>query len=122
MEQFNLAMRPSITASELGARPGCVLVAVRDGSRLHHLKSILERTNLRRHDIVVMTVRNVTSGAAEYELGENQLFTDYEQELFTRVVTLAEKEGKKVDLLVVPAVDAFDALVQTAPAWARQSW
>ncbi|MDZ4799822.1 MAG: APC family permease [Bryobacteraceae bacterium] len=114
MEQFNLAVRPSITAEELGARPGSVLVAVRDGSRLHHLKSILERTNLRRHDIIVMTVRNVSTGAAEYGLGENQLFTDYEQNLFTRVVTLAEKEGKSVDLLVVPAVDAFDAMVQTA--------
>ena len=55
-----------------------------------------------------------SSGAAEYELAENQLFTDYEQELFTRVVTMAEKEGKKVDLLVVPAVDPFDAMVQTA--------
>ncbi len=114
LEQFNLAVRPSITAEELGARPGCVLVAVRDGSRLHHFRSILERTNLRRHDIIVMTVRNVSTGAAEYALGENQLFTDYEQELFTRVVTMAEKEGKSVDLLVVPAVDAFDAMVQTA--------
>ena len=114
MEQFNLAMRPSISAEELGARSGSVLVAVRDGSRLHHLKNILERTNLRRHDIIVMTVRNVSTGAAEYALGENQLFTDYEQELFTRVVTVAEKEGKKVDLVVVPAVDAFDAMVQTA--------
>ncbi|MBC7926383.1 MAG: APC family permease [Bryobacteraceae bacterium] len=114
LEKFNLAVRPSITAEDIGARPGCVLVGVRDGSRLHHLRSILERTNLRRHDIVVMTVRNVSTGAAEYALGENQLFTDYEQSLFTRVVSLAEKEGKSVDLLVVPAVDAFDAMVQTA--------
>jgi len=114
LEKFNLAMRASVTAEEIGARPGCVLAAVRDGSRLYHLKNILERTNLRRHDIVVMTVRSVTSGAGEYDLGENQLFSDYEQNLFTRVVTLAEKEGKKVDLLVVPAVDPFDAMVQTA--------
>lgn len=114
LEKFNLEVQPSVTAEDIGARPGCVLVAVRDGSRLHHLKSILERTNLRRHDIVVMTVRNVSAGAAEYALGDNQLFTDYEQALFTRVVSLAEKEGKSVDLLVIPAVDAFDAMVQTA--------
>jgi hypothetical protein len=42
------------------------------------------------------------------------LFSDYEQELFTRVVSMAEKEGKTVDLLVVPGVDPFDAMVQTA--------
>ena len=41
---------------------------------------------MRRHDIVVMTVRPISTGAGEYELAENQLFTDYERELFTHVV------------------------------------
>src|SRR4029434_5546460 len=44
----------------------------------------------------------------------NQLFTDYERELFTRVVALAEREGKSVELLVVPGINPFDAMVQTA--------
>src|SRR5947209_16730101 len=61
-----------------------------------------------------MAVRGVSAGAGEYELAENQLFTDTERELFTRVVALAEKEGKTVDLVVVPAVNPFDAMVQTA--------
>jgi len=69
---------------------------------------------LRRHDIVVMTVRPVSTGAGEYELSDQQLFSDYERQLLTRVVTMAEKEGKTVDLLVVPGVDPFDAMVQTA--------
>jgi hypothetical protein len=76
--------------------------------------SVLQKTNLRRHDIVVMTVRGVTTGAGEYDLAENQLFTDDERQLFTSVVTMAEKEGKTVDLIVVPAVNPFDAMVQTA--------
>ncbi len=91
-----------------------MLVAARDYSRMHHLKRVLEKTNLKRHDIVVMTVRSVSAGAGEYGLAESQLFSDYEQELFSHVVTMAEKEGKPVELLVVPAVDPFDALVQTA--------
>ena len=37
-----------------------------------------------------------------------------EQELFSHVVSVAEKQGKSVELLVVPAVDPFDAMVQTA--------
>src|SRR5258708_4312006 len=61
-----------------------------------------------------MKVRNIATGAGEYELAESQLFTDDERELFTKVVTIAEKEGKKVDLLVVPGVNPFDAMVQTA--------
>ena len=79
-----------------------------------HLASVLQKTNLRRHDIVVMTVRPVSSGAGEYELSDQQLSSDYERELLTSVVTMAEKAGKTVDLLVVPGVDPFDAMVQTA--------
>jgi hypothetical protein len=61
-----------------------------------------------------MTVRPIVAGDAEYELKDHQIFSDYEKELFTRVVTLAEKEGKPVELLVVPATDPFVALVHTA--------
>lgn len=114
LEEFNLEMRPEVTANSVHARPGCVLVAVRDYGRMAHFRSVLEKTNLRRHDIVVMTVRPVSSGAAEYELSDQQLFSDYERELLSRVVTMAEKAGKTVDLLVVPGIDPFDAMVQTA--------
>jgi amino acid transporter len=114
LEEFNLDMRPDIVPDAVHARPGCVLVAVRDYNHMAHLHTVLEKTNLRRHDIVVMTVRSVSSGAGEYELSDQQLFTDYERKLLTSVVTMAEKEGKTVDLLVVPGIDPFDALVQTA--------
>jgi hypothetical protein len=115
LEQFNLDVRPDIAAGNaVHARPGCVLVAVRNYNRMLHLENVLIKTNLRRHDIVVMTVRGISTGAGEYDLAENQLFTNDESELFTRVVEMAEKEGKTVDLLVVPAVNPFDAMVQTA--------
>ncbi len=113
-EEFNLEYQPEAASETLQARPGCVLVAVRDYSRMFHLRKVLEKTNLRRHDIVVMTVRNVANSAGEYELSESQLFTAYEKELFSHVVSLAEKEGKHVELLTVPAVDPFVAMVQTA--------
>jgi hypothetical protein len=114
LEQFNLDHQAHVDASSLHARPGCVLVAVRDYNRMEHLKRVLEKTNLRRHDIVVMTVRPISTGAGEYELSEAQLFSDYEKELFSHVVEVAEKEGKPVELLVVPAVNPFDAMAQTA--------
>jgi hypothetical protein len=81
---------------------------------MEHLKKVLSKTNLRRHDIVVMTVRPVAIGTGEHDLADEQLFTSYEQELFSHVVAIAEKEGKPLDLLVVPAVDPFEAMVQTA--------
>jgi amino acid transporter/nucleotide-binding universal stress UspA family protein len=114
LEQFNLDVCPDVENERVGARPGCVLVAVRDFNRLTHLSSVLQKTNTRKHDIVAVAVRNVSPGAGEYDLSTSQLFSHYEQELFSRVVALAEKEGKTVELLVVPGIDAFDALVQTA--------
>ncbi len=113
MEHFNLDHQSQVDSNSVHARTGGVLVAIRDFSRMDHLKKVLEKTNLRRHDIVVMTVRQI-SGAGEYDLTEGQIFSEYETELFSHVVELAEKEGKPVELLVVPAFDPFDALVQTA--------
>ena len=115
LEQFNLDLRPEISTESIQVRPGCVLVAVRDYTRMDHLQTVLQKTNTHKQDIVVMTVRGVSAaGSGEYGLSEQQLFTDYERELFTRVVSLAEKEGKTVHLLTVPGVNPFDAMVQTA--------
>jgi hypothetical protein len=114
LEQFNLQHQPQVDSSSLTARPGCVLVAVRDDQRMDHFKRVLEKTNLRRHDIVVLTIRTISTGAGEFDLAENQIFSDYEKELFSRVVQMAEKEGKPVELLVVPGIDPFVALVQSA--------
>jgi len=114
LEKFNLDHQADIGTDTLRARPGSILVAVRDSRRLWHLNKSLEKTNMRRHDIVVMTVRQLSTGAGEYDLRDEQLFARDEQELFSHVVSVAEKEGKSVELLVVPAIDPFDAMVQTA--------
>jgi amino acid transporter len=113
LEQFNLDLRTDLSNGSIHVRPGCVLVAVRDYTRMTHLQSVLRKTSTQKQDIVVLTVRGV-GGAGEYELSPEQLFTDYETELFTRVVAVAEKEGKHVELLVVPSLNPFDAMVQTA--------
>ena len=114
LEQFNLVHQPEVTDLSIHARPGCILVAVRDYNNMAHLYTVLQKTNMRRHDIVVMTVRQISTAAGEHELVDSQLFANYEKELFSHVVSLAEKQGKTVDLLVVPGVDPFHAMAQTA--------
>jgi nucleotide-binding universal stress UspA family protein len=114
LEEFNLDVHAEVAQDTLRARPASVLVAVRDSRNLIHLRSVVRKTNPRRQDIVVMTARPISTGAGEYRLAENQLFTDYERELFSNVVTAAEKEGKTVELLVVPGRDPFEAIVRTA--------
>jgi hypothetical protein len=98
-------------------RPGNILVAIRDPRKLYYLREVLRRTDTSRQDVVVMTARlyhreHSFSGSAVYEAAE--IFDHYEQELFTAAVAAAEKEGKPISLLVVPATDVFEAIVLTA--------
>ena len=99
----------------MGARPGGVLVPVRDPNTLAHLKWVLDRTDTDKQDIVVMTVRLLRgpdTGYRDFEGG--RVFKEYEQGLFTRVVSIAEREGRPVKLLVVPSSNVADAMAQTA--------
>jgi amino acid transporter len=115
LERFRLDTRPDLSASALSVRPGNVLVAVRNPHRLQHLERILRKTDTRKMDIVVLTVRQVTqAGSGEHALDIDQIFSEDETEVFTRVVSLAEKAGKHVELMVVPGGDPYAAIVQTA--------
>ncbi len=115
LEKFRLATSESVSADTLHIRPGCVIIGVRNPNRLDHLMQVLDKTDTRKVDVVAMAIRGVGGfGSGEYELSADQLFTNQENQLFSRVVTMAEKEGKPVHLLVVPGVNPFDAMVQTA--------
>jgi len=63
----------------------------------------------------VLTIRLLRGpDGSSHELEADELFTDYEQTLFTRVVAIAERHGRGVKLLVLPATNIFDAVAQTA--------
>jgi amino acid transporter len=117
LAQFRVYGNQDMDSNALGVRPGNVLVAVRDPKSLYYLREVLRRTDTGKQDVVVMTARlyqreHSFSGRTVYEA--NEIFDHYEQELFTSVVALAEKEGRPVSLLVVPAADVFEAIIMTA--------
>jgi amino acid transporter len=115
LDQFQLLPAGDIGLGEVAARPGNVLVPVRDYNTLKHLAWALDNTDTEKRDIVVMTVRLLQGPDTPFcNIGEEQLFLDYEQLLFTRVVAVAERHGRPVKLLVVPATNVFDAVAQTA--------
>jgi amino acid transporter len=113
-DQFQLLQRDTVGRDALNIRPGNVLVPVRDYNTLAHLRWALEKINTDEQDVVVMSARVSRFGSAAYDLSLEQIFSDYEQTLFTRAVAVAESFGKKVSLLVVPAADVWSAIVQTA--------
>jgi amino acid transporter len=114
-DQFQLLLEAEIGLDQLRVRPGCILVPVRDYNTLAHLDRAVRETDTSARDVVVLTVRLLRGPDAGAEnIGQEELFTDYEQLLFTRVVAVAERHGRAVKLLVVPSSNVFDAVAQTA--------
>jgi len=115
LDQFQLLPAADLGLGEVAARPGNILVPVRDYNTLAHLNWVLTHVNTEKHDVVAMTVRLLQGPDAGFQdFHQSELFTDYEQLLFTRVVAVAERQGRPVKLLVVPAGNVFDAVAQTA--------
>jgi amino acid transporter len=113
-EHFQLEHEDTIGREVLQIRPGCVMVTMRDAANPLALKWALARTDTEEQDVVVLTARMVGAGGPEYLDTSEQSFSEHEQMLFTKAVSIAESFGKHINLLVVPAGDIFAALVQTA--------
>jgi amino acid transporter len=118
-EQFRVYSSNGVSAEQLQVRPSNILVAIRDPRNLFYLRRVLATTDTTLRDVVVVTARLYHSdysfsGVSSFETSE--MFSDYEQELFTAVVSLAEKEGKSVSLLVAAGTDVFDTIMLTAQA------
>ena len=115
LDQFQLLPASDLGLADVSARPGNVLVPVRDYNTLAHLNWALTHVDTERHDVVAITVRLLHGpDSGIRNLHRAEVFTDYEQLLFTRVVAVAERQGRPVKLLVVPSPNVFDAIAQSA--------
>jgi amino acid transporter len=115
LDQFNLTQAAELTEENVGAKPGNILVPVSNYYALYPLEAALRRAKRREAEIVVLHVRMLRRAASgEYDLAPDQLFSTIEQLLFTKVLSLAEKEGKPVRLTVVAANDLWEGILRTA--------
>jgi amino acid transporter len=115
LEKFRLIAQESISKESIRLRPGNVLVAISNPYQLGHLKGVLERVNPKKIDIVAVTVnRNSGMELGGRRLDVDLIFSKNVASLFTHVVSLAEKAGKHVELIVVPGRNFNQAIVQIA--------
>ncbi len=115
LDQFQVLPAADLGLGEVAARLDNILVPVRDYNTLAHLNWVLTHVDTDQRDVVAMTVRLFQGPDAGFQgVRQTEVFTDYEQLLFTKVVAVAERQGKPVKLLVVPSTNVFDAVAQTA--------
>ena len=105
----SLLVSTQILSSDLPERPGSILVPVRNPHMLSHLTAALR--SAREHDVVVMTARLIGSDGVEE--ADSMEPTPSERALFARVIAIAERFGRTVRLVIVPAHDVFDAVIST---------
>ena len=111
LEEFQFSTAVDADSRTLNARAGSVLVPVRKPHVLTHLAAALDSAGPR--DVVAMTVRLIGLDVSD-DLSRDQRVTDDERQLLSAVVALAERRGRAVRLMIVPSVNVFDAIIQTA--------
>src|SRR5215472_13964675 len=115
LDKFNLTQAADLTPEGVGVQRGNMLVPVSTYYALYHLEAALRRAKRREAEIVVLHVRLLRRAASgEYDLAPDQLFSTIEQALFTKILAMAEKEGKPVRLAVVAANDLWEGILRTA--------
>ena len=92
-------------------RPRKILVALRDYVHLFAFRKALENVDKETTEIVVLHARRGTGMMLGGEMGR---MSPEEERLFTQVIAVAEKEGKKVLPVLVSALDPILAIAQTA--------
>jgi magnesium transporter len=111
LDEFQLLPSGDADLRQVEARPGNFLVPVRKPHAMTHLEAALRAAGDR--DVVAMTVRLVGQDVPD-DPAVDQAATDEERKLLSAVVALAERERRAVRLLIVPGVNVFDSVIETA--------
>jgi hypothetical protein len=115
LDQFHLVPGEELTPKAVGVRKDNVLVMVRDLHTLYHLNAALRRVNTARQDVAVLHIRVLQRAASgSSDLVPEQLFSATEQLLFTKVLSLAEHEGKSIHLSVAAATEIWEGILRSA--------
>lgn len=110
-EKVNIRFEEDVTPERCGCKhEEKVVVAARDPNSLYHMKVVMDRVDLKKTDIVVVTVEKMSVPSS----GDLDVLPHGDQELITNVVALAERHGTTVIPIVVPAQDPIFATAKAA--------
>ncbi len=107
-DAFELLPASDLSLGQVQARPGNVLVAVRNRGTFAHVAAAFQAAGDR--DIVVMTARVLGTDVQDDPASSSEP-TPAERQLLSDVVAVAERYRRPVRLLIVPTHNVFDAAV-----------
>jgi len=111
LDEFQLLPSDDVDLQQVDARPGNFLVPVRKPHAMTHLVAALRAAGDR--DVVAMTVRLVGVDVSDDPTIQTRA-TEDERRLLSAVIATAEREGKAVRLMIVPGLNVFDSVIETA--------
>jgi magnesium transporter len=111
LDPFQLLPADDVDLRQVQARPGNLLVPVRKPYTLTHLIAAIRAAGDR--DVVAMTVRLVGLDVPD-DPALDPRATDEERRLLSAVIAAAEREGRAVRLMIVPGVNVFESVIDTA--------
>jgi len=111
-DHFQLEHQDTISRESTAIRPGAIMVTMRDAANPLALKWTLSRTDTDEKDIVVISVRMMGAGGPEYLSAEEQSFSEHEQMIFTKAVSVAESLVRKYHCWWFPPE-------MSSPRWCR---
>ena len=114
LERFNLAIADRLSPAAVQVRPGNVLIAMRDPTHMCYLTKVLDDIDPRAVDVVVLTVNPSHALEHDQEPTAEQIFGQWEVQVFSEMVHIAEKAGKSVQLIVASSEDPLTAILYVA--------
>jgi amino acid transporter len=114
-DKFNLSQASELTQENVGVQSGNILVPLATLETVYPLEAALRRVKRRQAEIVVLHVRILQrEGSLDENMDAAQMFSSFEQLLFTKALAVAEKEGKPIRLAIVATNDLWEGVLRTA--------
>ena len=111
MEHFRVDERQNVSAFTVPVQPGNTLVAIKDLERMQHVTLALQELDPEKSELVALCVPE--EDVIDRSKGMRKI-AEADAELFSKVVHLAEREGKPVKLLAVSSRHPLEVILQTA--------
>src|SRR5262249_60813879 len=113
-ERFRFKIKEHLSTRSVSVRSGNTLVAACDPNDLQHLQTLLEKSDPKRADLVVLFVNSEVADINKTEEDAQRVLDSGASRVFSKAVQIAEKLGKPLSLIALPGKDPYRLILEAA--------